>query len=321
VDLVTRQSPAVDALRAMKLLTAAEIFAHTERRLRAVCAEVFHFLAIAQDQRVWEAAYEELLRVQFVRVAADMGSAGEFTLVIRKDAYFDAAKVLADYPNPHDPGQLARHLLALQAVFVTLEDEECLFALGNAFYNRSEYGKALAAYDEALTLRPDAADTWYNKGVALALLGRGEEALVACDRALALRPDDANTWHNKGFALGQLGRYEEALAVYDEALALRPDDAATWNSKGYALLLLERHEDAVSAIDRALALEPENADWWDSRGEILLAAGRWQEALTAYDGALARSPTLASSQQGKAQALRALGREAEADTLEEGSGG
>ncbi|MFI5277782.1 MAG: tetratricopeptide repeat protein, partial [Ktedonobacterales bacterium] len=215
--LATQRHPAVDVLRAMKLLTAAEVYQHTERRLRAVCAGVFHDQMIATRARAWEDAYRELLRLQFARIAEDASDDddGAITLVIRKDTYFDADKVITDYPNPDDPGQLARHLAALQSVFVAQGDFDGLFSLGGMYYDHGDYVRALAAYDRALALRPDHADTWYNKGVALGQAGRTEEALAAYDRALALRPDHADTWYNKGVALGQAGRTEEELAAYD----------------------------------------------------------------------------------------------------------
>ncbi len=339
-DLATLQRPAADVLRAMKLLTAAGTYEHTERRLRAVCAGVFHDQTIAASARAWEDAYGELLRLQFARIAEDTldDADGAITLVIRKDTYFD--KVITDYPNPHDPGQVARHLAALQPVFAAQGDFDGLFSLGGMQYDLADYTRALAAYDRALALRPDHADTWVNKGVALTQAGRTAEALAAYDRALALRPDHAATWMNKGAALGQAGqtaealaafdralalrpdhadtwvgkgvalrqagRAEEALAAFDRALALRPDHAGAWNKRAYALMALQRDDEALAAIDRALALEPENADWWDSRGELLLAVGRYQQAVAAYDEALARTPGLASSQEGRARALDAL---------------
>ncbi|MFQ5880540.1 MAG: tetratricopeptide repeat protein, partial [Dehalococcoidia bacterium] len=41
-------------------------------------------------------------------------------------------------------------------------------------------------------------------------LGRYEEALASYDRSLELRPDAAATLNNRGIALDDLGRYEEA---------------------------------------------------------------------------------------------------------------
>ena len=47
----------------------------------------------------------------------------------------------------------------------------------------------MAAYDRDLTLDPNHALAWFNKGNALYKLGRNKEALVAYDHVLALDPN------------------------------------------------------------------------------------------------------------------------------------
>jgi predicted O-linked N-acetylglucosamine transferase (SPINDLY family) len=52
---------------------------------------------------------------------------------------------------------------------------------------------------------------------------RYEEALQHYDKALSLKPDYAEAYSNKGNTLNELKRYEEALQYYDKALSLKPD--------------------------------------------------------------------------------------------------
>ena len=58
-----------------------------------------------------------------------------------------------------------------------------------------------------------------NRGNALQGLMRYDEALAAYDQALALKPDYAEALNNRGSALQQMKRHEEALASYDRALS------------------------------------------------------------------------------------------------------
>ncbi len=51
---------------------------------------------------------------------------------------------------------------------------------------------------------PDHADAWSNKGVALAKLGRYDEALVALDKALEINPDDADALQLKNQLLSEI---------------------------------------------------------------------------------------------------------------------
>jgi Flp pilus assembly protein TadD len=85
--------------------------------------------------------------------------------------------------------------------------------------------KALAACEEAVRAKPDDAEAWYNKGVALDNLQRTEEALHSYNKALELDPEYPQAWEKKGVALDKLNRSEEALQCFEEALKLKPDYA------------------------------------------------------------------------------------------------
>ena len=70
--------------------------------------------------------------------------------------------------------------------------------------------------------------------------GRRDEALSSFDRALSLRPDYAEAFYNRGNALRDLHRHREAVASYRRAIAIRPDYAsAHWNLADCHLLLGE----------------------------------------------------------------------------------
>jgi len=74
-----------------------------------------------------------------------------------------------------------------------------------------------------VVLQPDYAQAHYNLGVALANLGRSEEAMAEYERALALQPDYPEAENNLGAALAMAGRNGEAIRHYKRALELRPD--------------------------------------------------------------------------------------------------
>ena len=96
-----------------------------------------------------------------------------------------------------------------------------------------------------------------------------------CDRALELNSHHANAWYNKGAALFMLGRIEEAIACYNHALELNPRDAEAWCDKGAAFAQLRRYEEALACFDRALELNPRLALVWFNKGGILLRR-HWQ---------------------------------------------
>ena len=54
-------------------------------------------------------------------------------------------------------------------------------------------------------------------------LGRYDEAIGCYDKALEIKPEYANAWNNKGIALGNLERSDEAIRCFDKALEIDPE--------------------------------------------------------------------------------------------------
>jgi tetratricopeptide (TPR) repeat protein len=63
-----------------------------------------------------------------------------------------------------------------------------------------------------------------NKGTALAILERYEEALEAFDKVIELEPNHIDAWNNKGAALHDLGKHEEAIKYFDKVIELSNDE-------------------------------------------------------------------------------------------------
>ena len=113
---------------------------------------------------------------------------------------------------------------------------------------------AIAAYDEAIRLKPDYAKAYNNRGVAKDDFGRYEDAIADYDEAIRLNPDYAEAYSNRGNAKRDLGRHEDAIADHDEAVRLKPDLPEAYNSRGVANVALGRKDGARRDFETALAL-------------------------------------------------------------------
>jgi tetratricopeptide (TPR) repeat protein len=95
-----------------------------------------------------------------------------------------------------------------------------------ALTDLGRFEDALASYDQALTLDPGSASVWNSKGALLMELARIEPALECFEQALDLS-SPVNTlraafWLNKGKALFMLGRYQEARESLVRSYQLDP---------------------------------------------------------------------------------------------------
>jgi tetratricopeptide (TPR) repeat protein len=158
---------------------------------------------------------------------------------------------------------------------------------GKQFHRENKFRESINSYDRAITLDPNYAMAYYNKGNSLAELGCGEEAIKSFDRAIALDPNDAMAYSSKGNSLAGLGRREEAIESYDRAIALNPNHTAAHNNRGTSLADLGRREEAIESYDRAIALNPNDALAHCKKGKSLMALDRNKEALLCFEVASA----------------------------------
>jgi protein O-GlcNAc transferase len=155
---------------------------------------------------------------------------------------------------------------------------------------RMEWGVELIG--NAIALKPDYAEAYYNRGKALRKLARFEEALASCNQAITLTPDHAEAHNDRGLVLQDLTRPAEALASYDKAIALKSDYVEAYVNRGNALLDLNRPEDALANYNKAIALKPDLAEAHCNRGNALSGMKQSDAALASYDTAIALKPDL-----------------------------
>lgn len=163
------------------------------------------------------------------------------------------------------------------------------FELGTLLAAGADYQSAIASFDQALHLKPDYHQAWYDRGVALGYLDQRKDEITSYDEALKIKPDKEKAWNNRGNALFHLGRYQEALQSYDKALGIRPDHVI-WTNRGVVLFDLERYEEAITSFDKALDFKPDYDAAWSNRGDALGKLGQFDEAITSYDKALEFNP-------------------------------
>jgi tetratricopeptide (TPR) repeat protein len=154
---------------------------------------------------------------------------------------------------------------------------------GTALKELKRLDEALASYDKAIAIKPDFADAYSNRGNALQELKRLDEALASYDKAIAIKPDFADAYSNRGTALKELKRLDEALASYDKAIAIKPDFTDAYSNRGTALKELKRLDEALASYDKAIAIKPDYADAYLNKSLALLLNGHFMQGLTLYE--------------------------------------
>lgn len=189
----------------------------------------------------------------------------------------------------------------------------------DAYYNRGVVkGKlgqgedAIADYNEAIRLKPDFVEAYSNRGTAKAELEQRADAITDFDEAIRLKPDYADAYNNRGVEKVELAQRAEAIADYDEAIRLQPDFAEAYNNRGTAKAGLSRPEDAIADYDEAIRLKPNYADAYNNRGKVKGALGKYADAIVDFDEGICLQPDDATAYYSRGLAKRELGQISEA---------
>lgn len=88
-----------------------------------------------------------------------------------------------------------------------------------------------------------------------------EELIKAYDKVLSLNPNDAYAWFNKGLTLGNLGSFQKAIECYDEAIRINPNNVDAWNNKGVAFANIGKFDEAQECFDKAKEINQKNNEY------------------------------------------------------------
>ena len=168
---------------------------------------------------------------------------------------------LGDYLGSDPDRQLSARDAYLKALELT--DDEKLRArafvgLGEFFQRAQEYARAIAYYQQAITLDPASASAFMHLGVAVFARDRTDpkgqtEAKDLLTRAARLDPElgDPLAWH--GLILSTQGHVAEAALYYERALELglpRTVKVEVLRELGIAYQKSGRFEEAVDAFEQ-----------------------------------------------------------------------
>src|SRR4051794_11892925 len=143
---------------------------------------------------------------------------------------------------------------------VVAEDPKVIdawFMLGNEYYRRRQFARAIDQFKRALDLKPDYDVVVINMANAYRALGRDEEAMVGYRRFMELDPKNAQIRYEAAQILIDGGKLDEARRQLTEALALEPKLAAARNALGVLAL---RRGDLAGAEREIRAAIAEKAD-------------------------------------------------------------
>jgi tetratricopeptide (TPR) repeat protein len=173
----------------------------------------------------------------------------------------------------------------------TTQRADVLADLGSAHAMLQNFPESYEALTEALSIEPNGADLWYNRGLACRFTGRAGQSMRDFERAVELNKDDKLSRRFKeelkfsrklaeksmklrgpNFTLDQLieqenhfqrglkcmenSQWEEAEEAFRRSIEMGDCLPQPWGNLGGCLILQGRYDEAEAALKRALEIDP-----------------------------------------------------------------
>jgi tetratricopeptide (TPR) repeat protein len=122
-----------------------------------------------------------------------------------------------------------------EAIRLKPDYAEAYYNRGLAFDSKGEHDKAIADFGEAIRLKPDFGYAYDGRGVAEYLKGDYDKAIADENEAIRLDPNQARVYYNRGLACGRKGDVDNAFADFNEAIRLKSDFVEAYNSLAWLL--------------------------------------------------------------------------------------
>jgi len=149
-----------------------------------------------------------------------------------------------------------------------------------------KYEKAKGHFDKALTINPDYAETYNNKGMLYAQTGHYEKALADFNRAIKTKPDYADAYYNRGLTYNHFGNHQQAFDDYSRAILLKPEHTKAYNNRGIFFFKLGDYRSAIQDFDQAIKLKTDYAEAYFNRGITYAKIGKGHRALDDFSNAI-----------------------------------
>src|SRR3954468_14541336 len=94
---------------------------------------------------------------------------------------------------------------------------------GRAYSAKREFDRAIADYNEAISLEPEIAQPYLSRGIAYQAQHEFDQAIADYEQALRINPNSAAAYNNRGNVYRDKGDLDRAIADYDQAIKLNPN--------------------------------------------------------------------------------------------------
>lgn len=169
---------------------------------------------------------------------------------------------------------------------------EGLFHISNEYYKLEQFDSAIKVSNDILTINPQNAGAYYNRGVAYQAKQELAHALEDYTKAIDLKTDYIDAYYNRGLVYEKTNKYNLALLDYDKVIKLKPSYVANvYVGLGNAYRGLNNLDKAVENYSKAIKIDTFNIEALSNMGSVMVESAKYEEAVEHYSLAISLDST------------------------------
>jgi lipoprotein NlpI len=162
---------------------------------------------------------------------------------------------------------------------------------GKAYLDKGDNDRAIADFNQAISIDPKNPVPFNNRGVAYRKKGDNDRAIADYNQAISLNPKDHDAYYNRGIAYRNKGDHDHAMSDYNKAISLNPKDPDFFNNRAFVYRVNGDFDHAISDYSEAIRLAPKNDVFYARRGRSYFYSGNQAKALADMNQATELDPT------------------------------
>ena len=172
---------------------------------------------------------------------------------------------------------------------------ESAFQHGNVLVMVGQIDSAIEHYSRAIELNPNYAAVYNNRGNAYSVKNDFDRAIDDYTKAIQLKPDDASAYNNRGTAHSEKGDFDRAIDDHTKAIQLKPDDADAYYNRGNTYVKKDDYDRAIDDYTKAIQFKPNYASAYNNRGAAHSEKGDFDRAIDDHTKAIQLKPDYANA--------------------------
>ena len=193
-------------------------------------------------------------------------------------------------------GQMQEAVDKIKALNQDYPNVPLLFNILGACYKAlSQFDGAIQMFENAIKLKPDYAEAYFNLGVMHQEFSRFSNAIESYKKSIEITPKYPDAHNNLGIIYLNTGEIDNSIEHFEWAIAYKPNFAEAYNNLGSAQQELGQLDIALVSYKKAIRLEADYPQAHNNIGITYQKLGQFDIAQTNYEIAINLDQAFASA--------------------------